>query len=178
MGQGPNAPYTDLDQNHILQRVFDESGDKLRVDANVTIGAGELVISQVDDSIRIGDGTNLVTTTSDTHGHVGLDVNLLNAVIDFTSSGLRNGLQTTRMTVTSTVTAVPVTPLANRNGISVRVMGNKTVYFGNDAVTAANGYPKFQYEEIIIDIKDNPAVELYAVCASGETCEIRIMEVA
>ena len=41
----------------------------------------EVIISQTNDSIRIGDGTNLVTATQ-VGGKTGLDVNLINATIE------------------------------------------------------------------------------------------------
>lgn len=48
-----------LDQTQIMQRAFDETTDRLRTDAAATIIAGslEVVISDVDDSIKIGDGS-------------------------------------------------------------------------------------------------------------------------
>lgn len=69
-----------LDFTQILQRVFNEPEGKLRVDSTATVVAGsiECIIDQADDSIRIGDGTNLVTTTS-SGGKVALDVNVVSA---------------------------------------------------------------------------------------------------
>jgi hypothetical protein len=63
MAQGPNAPYTNLDQNQILQRAFEENEDRLRVDAEVTatIGTIECIINAASgDNIAITnqDGTN------------------------------------------------------------------------------------------------------------------------
>jgi hypothetical protein len=48
-----------LDQTQIMQRAFDETTDRLRTDAAATIVAGslEVIISDVDDSIKIGDGS-------------------------------------------------------------------------------------------------------------------------
>lgn len=185
MPQGPNAPYTLLDENQIIQRVFDEAGDKLRVDAQVTVNAGtaEVIISQVDDSIRLGDGVNLITA-SIVGAKSGLDVNLIGGVVSgsFSSSGLSTGMKTTSMTITDTPTKVPLTPLAARNGISVRVWNlldtTVIVYFGGSTMTAANGYPKSHGEEMQMDVKDNAAVELYAVCDTGKSAIVKILEVA
>jgi hypothetical protein len=58
MAQGPNAPYTKLDQNHITQRVFDENTDRLRVDAEVTASIGEVIIEAEDSNIAIKDPSN------------------------------------------------------------------------------------------------------------------------
>jgi hypothetical protein len=104
---GPNAPYTGLDFAQVLRQAFDESSDRLRVDATVTASIGEvkitdgtndatltnvsgkygldvnilndisLTISHTDDSIRLGDGTNLITSTA-VGPKQGLDVNVIN----------------------------------------------------------------------------------------------------
>jgi hypothetical protein len=137
------------------------------------------VVDQASDSIRLGDGVNLITSTAVSSKH-GLDVNIIGGVVSgtFDPSGLKTALRPSVLTVTDVATAVPVSPLANRNTMTVRIWGTNTVYFGDSTVTSTNGYPKMQSEEIFIDIKDNPSVELYAICASGETCEIRILEIA
>lgn len=63
----PNPNYSDLDQHQIFQRAFDESIDRLRVDAVASIDPGsmEVVITHVDDSIRIGDGTDIMAVNAD-----------------------------------------------------------------------------------------------------------------
>jgi len=50
-----------------MQRAFDESSDALRVqtEAVVVANAMEVVISDQDDSIRLGDGTNLTQVNPD-----------------------------------------------------------------------------------------------------------------
>lgn len=79
----PPPPMSMLDFTQILQRVFDEANGRLRTDAAATVVAGslEVIISHVDDSIRIGDGTDLVTTTT-VGPKVGLDVNVVNAGVE------------------------------------------------------------------------------------------------
>jgi len=59
--------YSSLDQNQIMQRAFDESTDALRVktEATVVATAMEVAISDTDDSIRLGDGTNLTQVNPD-----------------------------------------------------------------------------------------------------------------
>ena len=63
----PIRNYSSLDQNQIMQRAFDESADALRVqtEAVVVANAMEVVISDQDDSIRLGDGTNLTEVNPD-----------------------------------------------------------------------------------------------------------------
>lgn len=59
--------YSSLDQSQIFQRAFDEEGDCLRVqtEATVVAKAMEVAISDKDDSIRLGDGTNLTRVNTD-----------------------------------------------------------------------------------------------------------------
>lgn len=76
-----NPDRSQLDQQQILQRVMDEANDRLRVDAEVTatIGVVDVNIDHINDSIRIGDGSNLVTTTT-SGPKVGLDVNIISSL--------------------------------------------------------------------------------------------------
>ena len=57
MAQNPTPSL--LDSGQIIKRAFDESEDRIRVDAEVTatIGSVEVVISDTEDSIKIGDGS-------------------------------------------------------------------------------------------------------------------------
>lgn len=174
-----------LDANQVLQHAYDDANQRLRVDAEVTatIGEVECLIDQSNDSIKIGDGTNLITATT-VGPDVGLDVNVIGGVVtgNFTSSGLSTGLSVSEITVTDVATAIPNIPLANRNGMSIRIWNpNDTsvvVYIGGAAVTAANGYPRMHGEEFQIDVKDNNAVKIYGICESGKSCKVRILEVA
>lgn len=146
-------------------------------------GGTEVVISHLDDSIRIGDGANLVTATT-VGSDVGLDVNVVGGVVsgNFTASGLSTALKPQTIVVTDSPTKVPSVPLTDRNSMTIRVWNpadtSVIVYFGDSTVTTSNGYPKLNSEEIILDIKDNASVELYAICETGKTAELRVFEVA
>lgn len=69
----------------VLRSVFDVDQNCLRVkviDGIAGPGSGiEVIIDHTNDSIRLGDGTQLVTATS-VSGKVGLDVNILTQDID------------------------------------------------------------------------------------------------
>jgi hypothetical protein len=56
-----------LDQHQIFQRAFDEETDRLRVDvtASVEPGSMEMAVSHLDDSIKIGDGTDYLAINAD-----------------------------------------------------------------------------------------------------------------
>lgn len=77
----PNYRPSDLDANQVLQHAFDESECRLRVDAQFSAGGGaiDVNIDHTNDSIRLGDGTNFLTSTT-IGPDVGLDVNLINDV--------------------------------------------------------------------------------------------------
>jgi len=64
---GPNAPYTNLDSSQVIRHVFDQTTDELRVKATFTPGSSEIIISDVDDSIKIGkgDGTTFLDINPD-----------------------------------------------------------------------------------------------------------------
>lgn len=75
-----------LDAPQVVRSVYDDIKNTIRVsvhDADTGGGAFEVIVNQADDSIRIGDGTNLVTTTT-AGSKVALDVNTLNPVQIFT----------------------------------------------------------------------------------------------
>jgi len=98
-----SVPGRFLNLENIIKKVFDETTDSLRTtatltappggldvritdgidtvavnsDGSINVNPGNLVISHIDDSIRIGDGTNLITSTL-AFGKQGLDVNIIN----------------------------------------------------------------------------------------------------
>jgi len=175
----PLYPPSSLDASQVLQHAFDDTLQALRTTATATVITPpqlQVVITHDEDSIRLGDGTNL-TTISNVNSKYGLDVNVLNS-LNANFSGLSTDLKSSRVTVTDIPTKVPATALTNRNSISIRILGTNIVYFGDSSVTTSNGYPKFQYEEIIADVKDNSSVEIWAVCDSGKSCEVAILELA
>lgn len=82
---GPNFPYTDLDANQVLIQSFDETQDKLRVDASVSVTSitGDVTV-EVDaadgDNIALAspDGSKKVTVTT-VGAKEALDVNVVSA---------------------------------------------------------------------------------------------------
>ena len=77
-----------LDANQVLQHAFIDATGELRVSATLNPGgSSEVIISHTDDSIKLGDGTNLVTTTT-VASDVGLDVNIINSPLPITGTDL------------------------------------------------------------------------------------------
>lgn len=72
-------PASDLSQENILRDIHDPVSQTIRTSATAVVAPGlEIDISHVDDSIRLGDGVSLVTSTN-VSGKQGLDVNVLNS---------------------------------------------------------------------------------------------------
>lgn len=71
------------DANQVLRSVFDVDRNTLRVsiiDGSTGDGSGfEVIISHLNDSIRLGDGTNFFTSTT-VGPKVGLDVAIINPI--------------------------------------------------------------------------------------------------
>lgn len=73
-----------LDEQQCIQGAYDEANGRLRVDAALTadiIAAPGLHvdIQHTEDSVRLGDGTNYITSTT-IGPDVGLDVNIINPI--------------------------------------------------------------------------------------------------
>ncbi|PCI45867.1 MAG: hypothetical protein COB41_00315 [Proteobacteria bacterium] len=81
-------PPSSLDGNQVLQHAFIDDTGQIRVSATLNPGgSSEVIISHLDDSIKIGDGVDLVTTTS-VSSDVGLDVNVIGGTIDVSGTDL------------------------------------------------------------------------------------------
>jgi len=81
------------------------------------------------------------------------------------------------VTVTTTATAIPTTPMSNRKAITVFNMSQSAgeiVYLGNSSVTTATGYPLQPYQGLPFDL--GSGAKLYGIVASG-TIEVRTMEI-
>lgn len=183
-----NPIISQLDPAQMIRRCYEEANDRIRVDAEVTAnfaGAQEVIISHVDDSIRLGDGISLVTTTT-IGSDVGLDVNVINP-ISATLTGEVNikaptgPFEITVGTATDTAADPLPTPLTDRVSISIRNKGLVTIYFGKDAsVTADNsatgGWEIGAGEDFNIDLDDTQ--NFYLITEPTEIAVYKILEIA
>lgn len=73
---GPNTPYTQLSSDQVLQQSFDESTDRIRVDASVTASIGDIKIDAEESDIAIKDRVtdNLLAIEND--GSINVNVNI------------------------------------------------------------------------------------------------------
>lgn len=169
-----NPTISDLDQQQIIQRVFNGDDDRLRVDAGVTIDNGqmEVAISDTEDSIRIGNGNgNKLAVNSD--GSINVNSSGSSTVSGTVSANI-NGLatfQTSQYTVGTSAVLLTPTPLINRSSLSIKVITTSTniIYIGNSSgVTSSTGYPLFNGDSIQLDLKQTQSI--YAIAsASGQT---------
>lgn len=108
MAQGPNAPYSRIDQNHITQRVFDENTDRLRVDAEVTA-----TIGTIECIINASSGDNIAITSQD--GTKTLLINpdgSINTVVTATDLDIRNlAFATDKVDVSGSSVSISSLPL-------------------------------------------------------------------
>ena len=102
---GPNTPYTQLDFQQVIKQVFEESSDRLRVDAVATIITPPeiaVMIDAADDSIKIGNGTgNFLAVNPDGSINVSSSDVPPNLKYLYNSiSSVASGIETTLLTYT------------------------------------------------------------------------------
>lgn len=133
---------------------------------------------QINSNPREAQNVTITNITAD--NKVALDVAIKEGAVSgsFTPSGLSNAIKTQSVTVTDVAAPIPGTVLVGRNSVGFRNMGPSIVYFGDSSVTVGGGWPKFVDEEFHVDITDDTNVQVYAVCDTGQTSEVRIIEVA
>lgn len=83
---GPNAPYTSLDQQQVLQQAFDPTKDRIRVDAELTSTiipppGLEVSISAVDDNIAIRNSNNTNELLVNADGSINVDASISSSSI-------------------------------------------------------------------------------------------------
>lgn len=78
-----------LDAAQVLRSAYDPNTNRLRTDASVSavIGAVEVIVDHTNDSIRLGDGTSFLTSTT-VGSDIGLDVNLINSSLTVSATDL------------------------------------------------------------------------------------------
>lgn len=181
-------PRSLLDPGQIIKDAYDEANQRIRTDAVVTatiVGPQEVIISQVDDSIRIGDGSTLFTGTT-VGPDTGLDVNVIGGTItgELTVSGLRTAGRTTTMDIPDSAIPIPAAPLTSRNSLSLTNLSpTETIYIGfSTSVTADNvlgttsGWEVGPNEGFNLDVTDS--IIIYAIAETGKTVRVKVLELA
>lgn len=148
---GPNWPYTQLDFQQVLKQAFDETKDKIRVDAEVVASFGDAELAvELDaadgDNVALAnaDGSKKVSVTTSGSKN-GLDVNVINSENAGTLSTVYN--EVTSVSAASLVTVGGYTALGDSKLLKIAVSGTniaayqvelnasvidkKRTYFGN-----------------------------------------------
>ena len=81
----------------------------------------------------------------------------------------------TAVAVTDTAAAL-VTALAGRNRLLIENLGAKSIYVGDATVTDTNGFRVSPGS--VLDLEIGPSVSVWAVCSSGQSASVRVLEVA
>ena len=153
-------------------------GGKQGLDVNVIEGINvEVDLDAADDSVasHLFDGAGTALTSTLVGSDQALDVN----VVQVEDASLANtAIATAANTLATADTAQDVvsSPLANRKYLMVRNQSNKRIFVGASGVTAANGFPLSPGS--VMELRVGAAVDVEFVGSSGDTPEIRTMELS
>lgn len=86
------------------------------------------------------------------------------------------GVRSQAITVTTSPTPLPASPLEFRRALVLHNSSVATIYLGGTNVSTSNGFPLLSGEKISIDIQGTPGATIYAV--SGGSLELRILELS
>lgn len=148
-------------------------GGKQALDVNIVEGINvEVDLSHLDDSVRLGDGTDFFTSTT-IGSDVALDVFTINDP-SVANTAIANAANT--LAVADTAQNVVASPLSARKYLYIKNMDSQPIYIGATGVTAANGFPMSAAS--IAELKIGAAVDIEFVGSTGRTPEIRTMELS
>lgn len=150
MSQVVNPHPSNLDQQQILQRAFDESQDKLRVDASVSV---ESITGEVVVDITAASGDNIAITNQDGSNPLGINsdgsinVNVVNGSVGIytpvntyneansVASGILTTIVTQTMSINGRLICIEVSG-SNIAEYTILVNGSKVskvkTYFGSE----------------------------------------------
>jgi len=133
----------------------------------------EVALDHVNDSVRLGDGTNLAVVTA--NGELKVAVDSVTAyqggIWNVNQAVPSTSIANASTTVTTTATALPNT--ADRKRVFIQNLGDKDMFIGGASVSVSNGIkiPKGgTFNE------EMGAIQIYAIVATGTT-NVRTFEV-
>lgn len=137
------------------------------------IGSGQVPHLALAPPYNFPDGTYPVPSQrNDLRTRTGEGAVVLNPE-DFSVS---IGLNAEAITVGTSATALPTSPLENRRALAVHNNSSITIFIGGSNVTVANGFPLLTGQQIAFDIQGTPNVRIYAIASSN--ADVRILELA
>jgi len=137
-------------------------------------------LSHVSDSMRLGDGTDLITSTL-AGAKQALDVYLAGGepleveVNDVALANVAMATGAVALAVADTAENIIATPLANRKYLLVMNNSNKKIFVGTTGVTAANGFPLSP--QSVLELRAGAAAAVQFVGADAGQ-EVRTMELS
>lgn len=112
-------PTSDLSQENILRDIHDATTQSIRTTANAIIAPGlEVTITHTDDSVRLGDGVNFLTSTTG-GGKVALDV----SPSTLPPGAATSANQTTEITALGTINSTLGSPFQAGGSIGNTIFG-------------------------------------------------------
>lgn len=134
-------------------------GGKQGLDVNI-INEIAVDLDHAEDSVRLGDGTNLTSVTPDGALHVSMAAN----------TEVKHSAQS----VTTTASQIAATALGNRRRILIQNKGSRSIFIGgSNTVTDANGIEVSRGGSFEDEI--GPDAELWAIAEAGSQ-DVRILE--
>jgi len=168
-----------------LAASVDADGDyaSLKVDADGRLYVAASLTSDIADDaadagnpIKVGsravDGALTAVSASDDRADLLSDMYRRVWVNDSPNIGLAQA----SVAVTATESQIASTPLGGRRKMLIQNVGNNEVYLGATGVDDTSGIILRRRTSIELDLGED--IALYAICETGETSELRIMEIA
>jgi hypothetical protein len=155
---------TKLDGNQILQSAYDEPTQSLKalITANIS-GAQEVIISAIDDSIKIGNGTGHFMAVN-TDGSINVNgVSTVSGTVTTNVNGL-NAFKTTQYAINTSIIQLTPTPLPNRSAMTLKAVtsaATECIYIGDSSVSTSTGYPLFNGDSLQLDL--TAVFNIYAI---------------
>lgn len=141
-----NKPYS---SSQVTKSVWDQNNNRLRVDAVVTATIGELAVDldQSDDSVAIGDGTNIVSVNAD--GALSVEFNESEVLFEYDSASV--GISSTVVILTKTFNQTKKIKSAILSGDN---LGKYTIYLnGNEISKLRTTWDNYNLEVALNDLK-------------------------
>jgi len=85
---------------------------------------------------------------------------------------LRRSIRAGTVTVASSATKIPTTPLDSRIAILIMNISANIIYIGGSTVTTANGFPIYPNAALRLEIEDS--IDIYGIASTSS--EVRILE--
>ena len=145
----------------------------MSIEYSTIIGSGTQPHLASSPPYAIPDGTFPIPSKSASlRGRMGEGVVVVNPE-DFSVS---IGVRSSAITVTTSATPLPDSPLEFRRALAIHNNGASTVFLGDESVTTSNGFPLLAGEKISFDISGTPNVFIYAIAAGS--VNVRILELS